>query len=69
MTTVQAYNIALAADAAWSAELRKAFGKHAGDVRYTSRGEGSPGTPLNNAYLVFRRTNDAWLAKTKESRP
>lgn len=39
-----------AADDAWSLELRKAFGKQAGDVRYTARGKGDPGSVLRAAY-------------------
>jgi len=38
------------ADDAWSLELQKAFGKRAGDVRYTPRGKGEPGTALRTAY-------------------
>lgn len=38
------------ADEAWSALLRKEFGKQAGDVRYTTRGKGEPGTILRAAY-------------------
>lgn len=39
-----------AADDAWSVELRKAFGKQAGDIRYTPRGKGDHGTALRAAY-------------------
>lgn len=46
---------AYAADDAYSAELRRLFGKNAGDVRYTRRGAGEPGTEL-------RRLSDAKLA-------
>ena len=35
-----------AADDAWSAELRRLFGKQAGDVRYTARGKGEVGSVL-----------------------
>jgi hypothetical protein len=44
---------AQAADDAYSAELRRRFGKRAGDVRYTALGEGEPGSKL-------RRLFDAW---------
>ncbi len=53
MTTL--YAAAIAADDAWSAELRRQFGKRAGDVRYTKVGKGEPGTEL-------RRLHDAKLA-------
>lgn len=33
---------AYAADAAYSAELRRLFGKNAGDARYDKRGESTP---------------------------
>lgn len=49
------YYTALAADEAWSKELRRLFGKRAGDVRYTKQGEGAPGSEL-------RRLHDAKLA-------
>jgi hypothetical protein len=55
MTTENLYSIALAADEAWSAELHRLFGKNAGDVRYTRRGHGEPGSEL-------RRLHDAKLA-------
>lgn len=48
------------ADARWSRELKRLFGKDAGDVRYSKRGEGSPGTELNAAYLEFERTGAEW---------
>lgn len=62
MTKQEAFQAFVAADKAWSAELRKAFGKNAGDIRYTKQGEGSPGTPLNDAYLAFKKAGDAWRA-------
>lgn len=49
------YRAAQAADEAWSNELHRLFGKKAGDVRYTSRGAGAPGSEL-------RRLHDAKLA-------
>lgn len=41
-----------AADEAWSAELVRCFGKHAGDKRYLPEGKGAPGS-------VLRLTHDA----------
>lgn len=60
MTQPEAYRAFIATDVTWSAELRKHFGKNAGDVRYTSKGEGEPGTPLNDAYLAFKSAGEAW---------
>jgi hypothetical protein len=45
-----AYHAAIAADDAWSAELRRLFGSSAGNVRYTKRGEGEPGSELRRLY-------------------
>lgn len=45
-----AYYQALAADRAWSLELRYRFGDKAGDVRYTKRAEGEPGSELRRLY-------------------
>jgi len=53
-----AYEAALAADKAWSDELILRFGKNAGDIRYTEKGAGSPGSEL-------RRLCDAKLAADK----
>ena len=57
-----------AADHEWSAELKRLFGRNAGDVRYTKQGEGEPGTTLNACYLRFRRANDAWLEWVRSTR-
>jgi hypothetical protein len=35
---------------AWSMELKRLFGKRAGDVRYTAQGKGDPGTELRRLY-------------------
>lgn len=51
---------ALRTDNAWQVELIAAFGKNAGDVRYTRAGQGSPGTPLNAAYLARTKAQEAW---------
>lgn len=56
-----AYRAAQAADEAWSNELRRLFGKKAGDVRYTSRGAGAPGSKL-------RRLHDTKLAADEQLR-
>jgi len=50
-----AYRAAMDADDAWSAELRRRFGKNAGDVRYTAKGKGPTGSNL-------RRLHDAKIA-------
>ncbi len=58
--TMSLYSAAITADRRWSAELSRLFGKQAGDVRYTKRGEGEPGTELNAAYREFTRTSAEW---------
>jgi hypothetical protein len=40
------FDAAMSADDAWSVELRRLFGKRAGDVRYTSQGSGAEGSVL-----------------------
>lgn len=49
------YRAAVAADDAYGNELRRLFGARAGDVRYTTRGDGLPGSTL-------RRLRDEKLA-------
>lgn len=49
------YVAACAADDAYGAELRRLFGARAGDVRYTLKGSGKPGSEL-------RRLRDTKLA-------
>ena len=49
------YRAAVAADEAYGAELRRLFGKLAGDARYAPEGDGEPGSEL-------RRLRDAKLA-------
>lgn len=39
-----------AADKAWSIELQRAYGKHAGDIRYRPAGKGEPRSALRAAY-------------------
>ena len=49
--------LAYAADDAWSAELRRVFGRDSGDARYQPRGMGAPGTrlrTLHDAYVAAR---------------
>ncbi len=45
-----AYYAAMDADEAYGAELRRLFGKRAGDVRYTAKGNGEPGSRLRALY-------------------
>jgi hypothetical protein len=54
------HKAALATDNAWSAELCKAFGKRAGDVRYTVEGQGRPGSALRAAYEARKAAQIAW---------
>jgi hypothetical protein len=51
--------LALAADAAYGAELRRLFGARAGDLRYARAGAGLPGSAL-------RRLSDAKLVADAE---
>jgi hypothetical protein len=51
---------ALRTDQAWSAELYKAFGRQAGDKRYTMEGRGKPGTALRAAYDARTTADQAW---------
>jgi len=48
-----------AADEAWSRLLQAQFGKAAGDVRYTKRGEGEPGSALRQAHDAFHAARKA----------
>lgn len=58
-----AYAAHLAADNAWMDEIRRAFPREwAGDVRYTPRAHGDPGTPLAAAYAEYLRTRAEWEA-------
>lgn len=49
----RAYRAAVAADAAWSRELQRVYGKRAGDARYDKRGVATP---------ELRRLHAAWVA-------
>jgi hypothetical protein len=57
----RAYFKAIAADDAWSQELQRLFGKRAGDIRYTEKGRGTPGSKL-------RKLHNAKLAADKKLR-
>ena len=57
-----AYYAFQAADDAWSAELQKQFGRNAGDIRYTPRGRGEPGSKLAELHAEFHRTQAEWTA-------
>lgn len=48
------------ADDAWSAELRRQFGKQSGDVRYTPVGHGAAGTHLRRLYEARDAARIAW---------
>lgn len=48
-------------DAEWSAEIERAFpGEHPGDVRFTVRGQGQPGSALREKYEAWAAARDAW---------
>ncbi|MCO5730101.1 hypothetical protein [Rhizobium sp. SSA_523] len=58
---VAAYADHLAADEAWMDEIRRAFPREwAGDVRYTPRAHGEPGTLLAAAYERYLATRAEW---------
>lgn len=46
------HRAAQATDDAWSLELRRVFGKQAGDIRYTPRGKGEPDSELRRLYAA-----------------
>ena len=59
-------------DDAWSAELRRLFGKRAGDVRYTPQGNGDAGSDLRRLYdarEAARKAYDDAIARGKEEAP
>jgi hypothetical protein len=56
------YYAAVHADHAWGVELRRIFGKNAGDVRYTIQGEGTPGSTLRALYDARCVAEAAWRA-------
>ena len=61
----ETYRAWLAADEAWSAELRRAFGKQAGDMRYLPQGRGAPGSALRVTYEAFCAGREAWEAANR----
>lgn len=51
----------VAADRAWQAEIERCFPKEwPGDVRYTKRAEGEPGSDLRSKHEAFAAARDAW---------
>jgi len=58
MSRDDAYAKWLAADQAWSAELQRVFGKHAGDARYRPAGVSS--TALRRLHDRVRRAEAAY---------
>lgn len=57
MTFNEAYDAHATADKAWMDQIRRAYPHEwAGDVRYTDRAHGAPGTPLRAAYDEYMRT-------------
>lgn len=56
------YRAWVAADDAWSRELTAAFGSSAGDVRYSGRGRGLPGSALRTTHDAFVAAGDAYRA-------
>jgi hypothetical protein len=61
------HRAALAADQAWSAELQRLFGKHAGDVRYHAAGKGDAGTALRRLYDTYVVARDSWSVECQEA--
>lgn len=59
-TATDLYREAVQADKAWSEQLKKTFGKSAGDARYGKRGEGEPGSALNRAFTAWVSASIAW---------
>ncbi len=50
-----------AADDAWSAELKKTFGKDAGQARYEPRGKGADGSALRRLHEAREAARVAWF--------
>lgn len=57
-TTLQAYQEFLAADNAWSENLRTAFGKHGLSLRYTDAAKTHPLCAAS--YAEFVRARECW---------
>lgn len=49
-----------AADAAWSAEIKRVFGAKNQDARYYPRGKGEPGSELRRLYEARDAARIAW---------
>jgi hypothetical protein len=60
MTVHDAYRAFKAADEAWSNDLFLAFGKDAGDKRYTAEGKNHP--YCVSSYQDFKRAGEQWRA-------
>jgi hypothetical protein len=54
------HEIAKWLDNAWQEALEAAFGKHAGDMRYTKAGEGDTGSELRRLYDARMVAQKAW---------
>jgi hypothetical protein len=55
------YYAALEADNAWQAELVRLFKKNAGDIRYTDKGKGDPGSVLRTLHDQAETAKSAWM--------
>jgi hypothetical protein len=57
-----------AADDAWGDELRRLFGKRAGDVRYTVQGKGEAGSTLRGLHDAQVAAAAAWTLACQVAR-
>ncbi|WP_298623872.1 hypothetical protein, partial [uncultured Zoogloea sp.] len=65
-----AYDDALDTDARWMTEIKRAFPRErAGDVRYTERAHGEPGTALRRAYDAYVAARDALMDVLERALP
>lgn len=64
----KAQQAAYQADALWSAELQRLFGRRAGDVRYMKQGQGKEGSELRRRYEAWRAASDAYNVAMQEAR-
>ena len=62
------YRAFLDADTAWSAQLVRCFGKQAGDVRYTTRGNGEPGSELRRLDDLYTAARETWNTSREAAR-
>lgn len=60
MTVQDAYKAFKAADERWSNDLVLAFGKQAGDKRYTAEGKNHP--YCISSYQAFKQAGEQWRA-------